>query len=334
MLEVIDLSFGYIKQPICLKDIDINLKKGETALILGGEESGKTSLLRVIAGLEKQYFGRILIDGKDASEISLENRNISYLPEEPVFFDGKSLLKNIQFLFKVQNKECPSCEEILEVFNKFDFDIDIETKIRKLKSYQKKIFSIIRSYFKNPKIVLIDDMFFGESEENIQAIKNAIYTLKMLKNDTIMVIFSKKECYFTNLQPNIYYLSFARLNKIKTVEDLKSNPVELSSMNYFGHKEQKMFITRNQNNYFIVQFEKEKISRTKFFSKEIFRIKLSSNFYESLNKEEFVDGQLYEIIVCAYIDLNLLALSDDEINKKIIDNELFLFNQNGSRIRL
>lgn len=334
MLEIIDLSFGYIKQPICLKDIDLKLNKGELALVLGGEESGKTSLLRLIAGLEEQYFGKILIDGKEGRELSIANRNISYLQKEPVFFERKSILKNLQYLFNVLEKECPSEEQIKEVFDKFNFNVDLNIKVKRLELYQKKILSIIRSYLKNPAIILIDDLFFDESKEHIEYIKNAIYTLKSLKNDVIMIICSKKEYLFTNIYSNIYYLSFGRLYKISSIEELKNNPIDISAMNYFKNNQLKINIVKIQDDYFLKLFEDEVVSKKKTIQKETARIKLSSKFNESLDKEKFKPNYNYDVILCSYEDFDIKMLSDKEINDMIKSKKIFLFNTNGSRIIL
>ena len=80
-------------------------------MLIGGEGMGKTSLLKLISGLEKQYFGDIIIDN-----INLKNHNhksISFLPTEPVFLNG-SLLKNLKFLFEIENKYIDIARKRLE----------------------------------------------------------------------------------------------------------------------------------------------------------------------------------------------------------------------------
>ena len=86
MITVDRLSFGYVKKPLCLKDIGFNVEEGKPALLLGGEAMGKTSLLRILAGLEKQFFGNVSIDGLFARDFK-GKRSVSYLPSEPVFFE-------------------------------------------------------------------------------------------------------------------------------------------------------------------------------------------------------------------------------------------------------
>ena len=118
MIEVKNLCFGYNKRPMCLKDISFSVGSGEAVGLLGGQGMGKTALLRVLAGLEKQYFGEIIIDGKNIRGLS-GARRISYLPSEPVLIN-KTVRDNIYYLLKIENITL-SDQEVLKIFELFNF---------------------------------------------------------------------------------------------------------------------------------------------------------------------------------------------------------------------
>ena len=250
MFKIKNLCFGYIKQPLCLKDINLNLKEGEVACLIGGEGSGKTSLLRVLSGLEKQYFGQILLNEKDIKSIGIENQNFSYLPSEPVFFENKSLLENIKYVFKIKNINCPTEQQILEIFDKFNFNFPLNLKVKKLSKINKKVFSIIRTYFKNPSLILLDDLAYNEKEENNKLIKNAIYTLFKLKNDKISLLYANNCNFDLNLTNKYFYLSNCKIHMLNNFNDIKNNPIDNAVKNYFNYKSKIYNIKKDNNCYY------------------------------------------------------------------------------------
>ena len=85
-LEIKNLCFAYIKKPLCLNGVNISVNSGEKVQVVGGEGMGKTTLLRILAGLETQYVGSIKIGNVDINLIPQKDRRLSYLPSDRVLF--------------------------------------------------------------------------------------------------------------------------------------------------------------------------------------------------------------------------------------------------------
>ena len=62
-IEFKKVNFGYIKEKLILKDINIKIKRGQTIGIIGASGSGKSTLVDLLVGLQKPVMGEILIDG-------------------------------------------------------------------------------------------------------------------------------------------------------------------------------------------------------------------------------------------------------------------------------
>ena len=69
-IKVEHLSFGYYKRPLSIVDLNFSFDKNMVIGVLGGDGAGKTSLLSVLSGMEKQFAGKILYDGKPIQSFS------------------------------------------------------------------------------------------------------------------------------------------------------------------------------------------------------------------------------------------------------------------------
>ena len=92
---------GYENQ-VVLNDISLTLKKGEFATLLGQSGCGKSTLLRSIAGLEGVDVGRILIDGKDITNLSPRQREVGMVFQSYALFPNMSVFDNIAYGLKMK----------------------------------------------------------------------------------------------------------------------------------------------------------------------------------------------------------------------------------------
>jgi len=78
-----------------LRSIDLRLEDGSLNLLLGPTQAGKTSLLRVMAGLDRPTDGRILVDGRDVTGVSVRRRNVAMVYQQFVNYPSLSIYENI-----------------------------------------------------------------------------------------------------------------------------------------------------------------------------------------------------------------------------------------------
>ena len=88
-----------------LADLSFSVDRGECLAILGTSGSGKSSLLRTLAGLQPAAKGRVSVNGSDVSALPAERRNIVYLHQEPVLFPHLSVLDNVAFPMTIRGVE-------------------------------------------------------------------------------------------------------------------------------------------------------------------------------------------------------------------------------------
>ncbi|WP_206076350.1 ATP-binding cassette domain-containing protein [Marinitoga lauensis] len=108
-LYVEDIWFKYDKEFV-LKGVDFQISKGETVAILGESGSGKSTILRIIAGFEKPQKGIIRLEDKILSSrkkfILPEKRNIGFVFQDYALFPHMTVRENIEYARKGKTKKC------------------------------------------------------------------------------------------------------------------------------------------------------------------------------------------------------------------------------------
>lgn len=160
MIEVKNLYLNYIKEYSALYNINLFVDDNENIAILGNNESGKTSLLRCICGLEN-YTGEVYLNKLNLKKINFKNDlDVIYLSSNPVFFNNKSVYYNLAYSLKI--REFPESiinQKINRALDLLQIDSLKERKIKELNNNEKLIVSIARSLTRDASIYLIDDIF-------------------------------------------------------------------------------------------------------------------------------------------------------------------------------
>lgn len=168
MIEVKNVCLSYIKEYSALYNISFEVKDGERLAVIGDNESGKTSLLRAIARLEKIDRGEIYLNRININKINFsKDVNVVYLSSKPLFFENQSVFYNLQYVLKIRkisdeiiNKKIYNALKLLEIENLK------ELKIRDLTDREKKLVALARAGLRKSDIYLIDDIFTGNESEN------------------------------------------------------------------------------------------------------------------------------------------------------------------------
>lgn len=189
MIIVKNLSLKFTKEFYALFDINLEVKKGEAVSFFGPEYSGKTTMLRVLAGLEKPNSGEVYIKGIPLKKVNYEcDVDMGYVPASPVFFDKKSVYENLYYLLKVRKIKK---SEIEDKINKLLIEYNLEKlrdeKVDKLSLFNKYVLSIARLSFRPIEIVLIDNIFEKLSSEEFDKVKELIKKEFLAKKVTTII---------------------------------------------------------------------------------------------------------------------------------------------------
>ena len=101
-MENVSKAFGAGEQYRSVSNLSFEVKEGELFCFIGPTNSGKTEILRLIAGLEKPDSGRIFINGREANEIRPKERGIGMLFESLALYPNKNGFDNIASPLKIK----------------------------------------------------------------------------------------------------------------------------------------------------------------------------------------------------------------------------------------
>ena len=180
-LVVEGLRKSYRNRPV-IRDVSVQLRRGEVAALLGPNGSGKTTCFYCIAGLILPDAGRVVIDGQDATALPMFRRaqmGIGYLPQEMSIFRGLTVEQNIMAVLEIavpqRHRRRDRLEELLG-----DFSIGHlrHAPAMALSGGERRRVEIARCLASNPSFLLLDEPFAGVDPIAVGEIRGLVHDLK------------------------------------------------------------------------------------------------------------------------------------------------------------
>ena len=193
MLKVTNLFLRYTREFYALYDINIDIADNEKVAFVGEDESGKTSLIRIIAKLEKLTKGELFVKDIPIEKLNYKTDiSAGYVPACPVFLEKKSVYENFKYILKGWNLSNAEIEsKINDVIIEYSLEKIKDTKIKDLTLEEKYILSLIRLTFRELDLLMVDNIFDKLGEASMEVAINLIKTLATKK--TTLIVATTKE---------------------------------------------------------------------------------------------------------------------------------------------
>lgn len=180
-LKVRGLRKSYKRRPV-IRDVSLELGRGEAVALLGPNGSGKTTCFYAIAGLVTPEGGVVQIDGRDATLLPMYRRaklGIGYLPQEMSIFRGLSVEDNILAILEIAVKERRKRRDRLEtLLSEFSIEHLRRAPALALSGGERRRVEIARCLAADPKYLLLDEPFAGVDPIAVGEIRGLVADLK------------------------------------------------------------------------------------------------------------------------------------------------------------
>ncbi len=149
---------------VALDNVSLNFPTGELTALLGPSGCGKTTLLRVIGGLEYADNGRVLLEGEDASDTHVRERQIGFVFQHYALFRHMTLFDNVAFGLRVKPRKLRPGEteikrKVHDLLNLVQLDWLGDRFPPQLSGGQRQRIALARALAVEPRVLLLDEPF-------------------------------------------------------------------------------------------------------------------------------------------------------------------------------
>lgn len=187
MIELINVvkKFGDL---VAVNDISLTIQRGEFFAMLGPNAAGKTTTLKILAGLMKPTSGQARVAGFDVQEQPLEaRRRMAFVPDFPFLYDKLTPREFFRFagqLFHMSEEQLAAQEP--ELVQRFNLESFLDKPIEKLSHGTKQRVAIVSALLHNPEIFVIDEPMVGLDPHHARVVKD-ILKERALAGVTVLV---------------------------------------------------------------------------------------------------------------------------------------------------
>lgn len=190
LLEITGLASGYGDVQV-LWSIDLDVKDGEIACIVGSNGAGKTTLLRTISGLVQQSRGQIIFDGQDITGVGpngVLQSGIAHVPEGRRLFKGLTVRDNLLLGAYLRNDRVEIQQDLDYIFDLFPILKERATQdATTLSGGEQQMCAIGRGIMSRPKLLMIDELSLGLAPALVDRLADALVEINR-RGQTILLV--------------------------------------------------------------------------------------------------------------------------------------------------
>jgi len=212
-----------------LRDVSFDIKDGEFFVLLGPTGAGKTTSLRVIAGLEKQDTGVVTFDGEPVDARSPAERDIAFVFQQYSLYPTMSVYDNLAFPLRSPLRKTPEAEikqRVTGAAEKLRISHLLERKTAKLSGGEMQRVSIGRAIVRNPRIFLMDEPLSNLDAKLRESLRIELEHIQKTQHSTTLYV-THDQVEALTLADRIAVLRQGRIVQIGTPQDIYDRPATI-----------------------------------------------------------------------------------------------------------
>ena len=223
-LELKEIKKSFTEGEAVLDKISLEISKGEFITLLGSSGCGKTTTLRIIAGLEQPDAGSVWLDGREVTGLEPNQRDVNTVFQNYALFPHMNVAENIGYGLKL--KKVPKSEirkkvsQMLELVQLEGYE---KRKPSELSGGQKQRVAIARALVNNPKVLLLDEPLGALDLQLRRAMQIELKHLQKKLGITFIYITHDQE-EAINMSDRIAVMKDGRIEQIGTPDEIYNHP--------------------------------------------------------------------------------------------------------------
>lgn len=219
-LELKNIKKSFQEGEDVLESICLTAKKGEFVTLLGSSGCGKTTTLRIIAGLEQPDSGQVFLNGKDVTSLEPNQRNVNTVFQNYALFPHMNVADNIGYGLKLKKTSKAEIsrrvKEMLELVQLSGFE---KRKPSELSGGQRQRVAIARALVNNPEVLLLDEPLGALDLQLRRAMQHELKRLQKKLGITFIYITHDQE-EAINMSDTIAVMNHGRFEQIGTPDEI------------------------------------------------------------------------------------------------------------------
>ncbi len=219
---------------MAVRNVDLDVYKGELFSILGGSGCGKTTLLRMLAGFERPSSGRILIDGIDMTEVPPYERPVNMMFQSYAIFPHLTVEKNVAYGLKKEGMPKQEINDrVADMLEMVQLTAFAGRKPRQLSGGQRQRIALARALVKRPKVLLLDEPLAALDKKLREHTQFELMNIQDQTGVTFIVVTHDQEEAMT-LSTRIVVMHEGRFIQCGTPKEIYEYPVNRYVADFFG----------------------------------------------------------------------------------------------------
>ncbi|MEM9747847.1 MAG: ABC transporter ATP-binding protein [Actinomycetota bacterium] len=219
---------------VAVRDVDLRVERGEFVVVLGPSGCGKTTLLRLIAGLDEPSAGIVALDGRDATGVRPQERNVAMVFQEGALYPHMTVAENLGFpLRNAGERRRRIRRRVAEVAELFGLVELVDRKPHQLSGGQRQRVAIGRSLMRDPGVLLMDEPMSNlDAKQRVERRSEIVFLHRRSGTTTIYVTHDQTEA--MTMADRIVLMRHGRIVQQGTPDQLYHRPRDLFVARFIG----------------------------------------------------------------------------------------------------
>jgi len=219
---------------VALDDINLSIASGRLTALLGPSGGGKSTLLRIIAGLETADGGTVSIEGLDATHLPARKRDVGFVFQHYAVFKHMTVAKNVAFGLEIRKQPRDVIERrVDELLHLVHLDQFAHRLPSQLSGGQRQRMALARALAVEPKVLLLDEPFGALDAKVRKELRDWLRRLhEEVHVTTVFVTHDQEEA--LELADTIVVINEGRIEQIGTPDELYDEPANRFVMGFLG----------------------------------------------------------------------------------------------------